>query len=65
MVASWQSSNLNVLSFVATAVGRLQPKPSGVKFIAVVRGNCFQALIRAKECSLSGVGKNADSIINY
>lgn len=51
MVVSWQSSNLNVLPVVSTAVGRLQPKHSRVKFIAVVRGNCFQSLIRANVLS--------------
>lgn len=39
--------NLNVLAVVTTAVGRVQPKPSEVKCVAVVRRNCFQSLMKA------------------
>lgn len=53
LVASWQSSNLIVLQVVSTAVGRLQPNPSGVKIVAVVRGNCLKSLIRANMLSAS------------
>lgn len=64
VVASWQSSNLNVRPVSSTAVGRLKPKHSGVKFVAVVKENCFQSLIRANVLSVKN-RKNADSTINH
>lgn len=65
MVASWQSSNLIVLQAASTAVGRLHPNPSGVKTVAVVRGNCLKSLIRANVLLASSRKLNTDSTINY